>query len=77
MNKIIGVDQEGEVIWHARGVMNDYDTLCGIDANDPAIDHNGTVEAKRGQKITCDLCRSIWVETLALKLSKSNFESFK
>lgn len=74
MSKAIGVDIDGEVVWHARGVVSDHDTLCGLDSNDPDIGHNGTVEAKRGQKITCSTCYSIWKETVELGLRASNFD---
>lgn len=74
MTKAIGVDQDGEVVWHAHGVSNDYDTLCGMDANDPHIGHHGLVDAKRGQRITCVVCHTIWSNTVALKLRQSDFD---
>ena len=43
----IGVKIDGEVSWHAeRDDGIDYDTLCGIDSNDPSIGHQGNVTAK-------------------------------
>ena len=74
MSKAIGVIVDGNVEWHAHhhGV-GDYNTLCGIDADDPNIGHEGTVEAKRGQKITCQTCREIWRGTVALNLRESSF----
>lgn len=61
MSKAVGVMIDGEVSWHAPASgAGDYDTLCGIDANDPEIGHAGTVEPKRGRKIECASCRGIW-----------------
>jgi hypothetical protein len=74
MSKAIGVVIDGETQWHARGVFDDYDTLCGIDSNDPAIGHQGTMEPLRGQKIDCITCKTIWSNTVALKLRSSDFE---
>jgi hypothetical protein len=75
MSKAVGVVIDGEVEWHAPGVVGpDYDTLCGIDSNDPQIGHQGLVSPKRGQKITCALCKSIWGSVMAMNLRKSNFE---
>ena len=60
--------------WHAPGVFGpDYDTLCGIDANDPTIGHEGLVTAKRGQKITCMNCKMIWQGVVAMNLRKASF----
>lgn len=74
MSKVIGVKMDtGEVIWHALGVVSDYDTMCGLDANDSEADTYGTVEPKRGQKITCESCKSIWERTTALKLRATDF----
>lgn len=75
MSKVLGVDIDGVVEWHAPNVAGpDYDTLCGVDADDPAIGHEGLIPAKRGQKITCMQCKMIWEGVVALKLRKSNFE---
>lgn len=74
MSKAVGVVIDGEVSWHAVGVFDDYAALCGIDAHDPAIGHQGTLAAKRGQKIECRTCRMIWANTLALKLRGSDFQ---
>jgi hypothetical protein len=76
MSKAIGVIVEGgEVEWHAAGVVQDYDTLCGVDANDPSEGMHGTVEAPRGQKITCTECASIFVRTQALGLRRASFDA--
>lgn len=71
--KAIGIIEDDDTTWHARGVVGDYDTMCGIDGDDPAIGHNGVVEAKRGQKISCVECKTIWRNTMAMKLRESDF----
>lgn len=71
----IGVLIDGSETWHAPAVSgNGYDTLCGIDANDPAIGHGGTIPTKRGQKITCLECYTIWSGMVALRLRRRNFK---
>lgn len=71
--KVIGVDINGEIEWHIVGVMHDYDTACGLDANDPTLGHQGVVEAKRSQKITCEQCRDLWLRLRELRLRQSDF----
>lgn len=73
MSKAVGVLIDGVVGWHARGVFDDYDTLCGIDSNDPSIGHQGLVEPNRGQKIECMTCKNIWTKTISLKLRGPDF----
>jgi hypothetical protein len=73
MTRAVGVVIDGEVTWHAPGVFDDYATLCGIDAHDPAIGQQGTVEPMRGQKIECGTCKTIWTNTIALKLRGPDF----
>jgi hypothetical protein len=74
MSKAVGVTIDDKVEWHAPGVGgSDHDTLCGIDANDPAIGHTGVVSATRGQKIDCEQCRAIWQDVMALKLRRRDF----
>lgn len=74
MKNIIGVIVDGETEWHARGVgPSDYDTLCGTDANDPTLGHQGTLQPRRGQKITCWQCHTIWRGVRELNLRQSSF----
>lgn len=74
MTKAVGVVIDGVLGWHAGGPgVTDHDTLCGVDANDPAIGHTGVVVAKRGQKITCATCKAVWCGTVALGLKTSDF----
>lgn len=72
-SKVVGVMVDGELTFHAAGAVSDYDTLCGIDANDPRVGHGGQVEVKRGQKITCTECRTIWNNVIRMRLRASNF----
>ena len=76
MNKVIGVLAEGaEVEWHAPGVIGDYDTLCGLDANpDPESGMRGKVLPNRGKKITCGQCAAIFLGIQAMGLRRSNFD---
>lgn len=76
MSKAVGVLIDGEETWHAPSVAGpDYDTLCGIDANDSEVGTFGTIEPKRGQKITCVQCYGIWQGVTAMRLRESNFET--
>ena len=75
MSKAIGVNMQGRVEWHAPGVFDDYATMCGIDADDESQGVCGTVEAPRGQKIECGVCRTIWKATVALRLRDSDFNA--
>jgi hypothetical protein len=76
MSKAIGVCLGGgEVEWHAPGVVQDYDTLCGLDANEPGEGLHGTIVAPRGQKITCAECASIFVRTQELGLRRASFDA--
>lgn len=73
MGKAVGV-QVGDLIeWHAPSVTNEYDTLCGLDAEDSKIDTHGLVQAGRGQKITCEQCKTIWEGVKALRLRSTDF----
>ncbi len=75
MRKVIGVVINGEITFHAPDASGaDYDTLCGIDANDPTIGHGGRVAAPKGQKINCGTCRTIYDCFISLKLRRSDFE---
>ena len=77
MSKVIGVRiGSDEVEWHAvNGVAGaDYDTLCGIDANDSVVGHHGTVPAPRGQKINCRQCFEVWRGVRDMCLRSSSFE---
>lgn len=73
MSKVVGVVVGGMASWHAQGVFDDSATLCGIEAHDPTLGHQGTVEPKYGQKIECQTCKTMWANTFALKLSIQNF----
>lgn len=75
MKKVVGVNMGfGSVEWHAPGVVSDYTTMCGLDANDSSVGTHGTVEPGRGQKITCESCKAIWERTVALRLRVTDFD---
>lgn len=46
----------------------DYHTLCGVDADDPAIGHHGVTPVPRGQVVTCQQCKSIYQFVKLLRL---------
>lgn len=72
--KIVGVSVDGETQWHAVNIgPTDHHTMCGIDADDPAIGHAGTVTAPRGQKIDCEQCLTMWRGFRSLGLRASDF----
>jgi hypothetical protein len=72
--KVVGVLIEGESTWHApHAGPGDYNTLCGIDADDPSIGHQGVIETPPGQKITCAQCKLIWEGVRALRLTSRHF----
>ena len=73
MSKIVGVNGEDGVVWHAAGVATDYDTLCGIDASDPAIGHFGTLPSSRRDKINCAACKAIFEGFRRLGLRATDF----
>jgi len=67
MSKAVGILIDGTVEWHAPGGVSDYATLCGLDANDSTVGHEGIVDTPRGQKITCPQCYGIWAGAKALR----------
>ncbi len=74
MAKAVGVMINGEPTWHAPAAApTDFDTLCGIDADDPAIGFTGLIQAPRAQKITCIQCKTTWERLVALRLRASDF----
>lgn len=73
MSRAVGVICDGETLWHAPGVAGDYDTLCGLDANDPSMGVTPGPSPQRGQKMDCPTCRSIWQNMRDLRLRESEF----
>lgn len=71
---IVGVDILGEISWHVAGVASDYTTLCGIDACDPEIGHNGVVDTPKGQKVTCQQCYHMWERLQRMNLREASFD---
>lgn len=73
MTESVKVKTQEGVEYHAQSSgYTDYDTLCGIDADDPRIGHFGKEPSNK--KITCEACRAIWRGTLALKLKEKDFD---
>jgi hypothetical protein len=74
-NKIIGVESDGVIEWHAPGVAGpDYATLCGLDGNDDAVGQRPVdIKPPRGTKIDCHECKRIWAGVRDLKLRESDF----
>jgi hypothetical protein len=48
------------VVVHAVCAIGNYDTLCGIDANDSVIGHLGLVTVSGTAPINCVTCKRIW-----------------
>jgi hypothetical protein len=69
VSRLVAINVGGSVEVHACGreIPGDYDTLCGVDANDPAIGHFGIVDLPKGAKIDCQQCRGIFEATRALR----------
>ena len=55
----VAVKTDEGVTVHCRCGYGDFDTLCGIDSNDPSIGHLGTVPVPLNAKIDCLACRAI------------------
>lgn len=72
---IVGVDIEGNIEFHLGGVHSDYNTLCGLDACDGELGHNGIVVAKAGQKITCAHCYAAWKRVVKMRARETDFSS--
>jgi len=59
-NRFVAVKVEGAVSVHAVGHDGNYDTLCGIDANDSGVGHEGIVPLPWvHSRIGCEACKSI------------------
>lgn len=65
--KFIQISCEGKVDSHAPDITGAYDSLCGIDKDDPTIEHSPVDEL--ADKITCVTCREIWEVCRKLKYS--------
>ena len=59
----VAVSHDGEIIVHAEpsNAGGDYDTLCGLDTDDPAIGLEPAAVPRNGRaRIDCEDCKSIW-----------------
>lgn len=73
MSKVIGIRTDEGNEWHAPGVVHDYATLCGMDGDDSVVGQHGHIEPKRGQKITCGQCLTIFRRFKELRLLERDF----
>ncbi|MFN9474660.1 hypothetical protein [Acidovorax sp.] len=75
MSKAIGIMIDGEATWHAPSAgLTDYATLCNIDPDDPSIGYTGHIQPPRGQRITCQHCKTIWTNVVAMRLRARDFD---
>jgi hypothetical protein len=68
----VAVKTDEGISVHCQAGHGDWDTLCGIDSNDPAIGHFGTVPVACNTKIDCLACRNIWA--MARNYTPSDFK---
>jgi len=68
---MIGIETETGSDVHLPGAVSDYDTLCGMDADDAAIGHS-RFTIRIGSKCTCSDCLSIW--SVSSKYSRRHFD---
>ena len=73
MSKAVGVIIDDDLLFHAAGVINDHSTLCGLDAGEHLGGGTLIVPAEC-RKINCPTCRTIWENTIQLRLNPSDFE---
>lgn len=70
--RIVALKIDGEIQIHAAGDgFGDYDSLCGIDADDPKVGHEGYAELPKKAKIDCAACYSHFLSAKTLR--KSDF----
>ena len=56
--KLVGGITDSGMETHIPCPTGNYDTICGIDINDPTVGHY-PVEA--GDVVTCDECKRLWL----------------
>jgi hypothetical protein len=56
----VAVKLDTGITVHCAAGYGDFDTLCGIDSNDPNIGHFGVVSVAANAKIDCPACRGIF-----------------
>lgn len=80
MGERIAILHDGEdVIVHATAdfCASDYDTLCGMDANDPEAGTEEVIVPRGGRaRINCDQCLGVW-KTARLYVAKDFAENPK
>lgn len=68
----VAIKIDGKITVHLPNASGDYDTMCGIDSNDPKIGHHGTVPVAVNTLIDCSACKNMW--ELASKYRPSDFK---
>jgi hypothetical protein len=72
--QLVGVIIDGVQTVHAPACgSGTYDTLCGIDADDPKIGHGGKFEPHHTKFIDCAACYAIWKGVTEMRLRRSDF----
>lgn len=70
MSDRVAVIQDGVRGIHAGDATGNYATLCGLDGDDPDQHVQQSMSiVKRGEKINCDQCRSIWSKARQYRIS--------
>ena len=59
MSKFVAIEAQGVVRVHLPHTTGNYDTLCGLDANDPGVQHF-PASVPKGAKVDCPDCKAIW-----------------
>ena len=66
--RLVTIEIDGEPMVHLPSSAAQYDTLCGIDGDDPGIGHV-TVETEKGAKVDCLDCRRIYEDCQGVRRS--------
>lgn len=70
MGSKIAIRDEDGITVHAAVTLHNYDTLCGMDGDDPGV---GTKSiGATTKKIDCKMCTEIWKE--AKKYKNTDFK---
>ncbi len=76
MSRAIGVYDHDELEWHMHNPgPTDHVTACGLDGADESLGQRMGPEPKRGQKITCGMCRQVFEGFQSMKMRKTHFQT--
>lgn len=64
---VISVDGKSDSHLPVADKTSDYDTLCGMDGDDPVI--GVTIVNMEARKVTCKMCYRIWTASRSWKES--------